>query len=41
MRGGHWSDPYQYNRSASRRSAIHNKNLAMYGIRVKCTTGAK
>ena len=41
MRGGHWSDPYQYNRSAARRSAIHNKNLAMYGIRVKCTTGAK
>ena len=41
MRGGHWSDPYYHNRSASRRSVIHNKELAMYGIRVKCTTGAK
>ena len=41
MRGGHWSDPYYHNRSASRRSMIHNKELAMYGIRVKCTTGAK
>ena len=41
MRGGHWSDPYYHNRSASRRSVIHNKELAMYGFRVKCTTGAK
>jgi formylglycine-generating enzyme required for sulfatase activity len=41
MRGGSWTDKSGGTRSAYRLNVIYNKNLAMYGFRVKCTTGAK
>ena len=41
VRGGSWTDKSGGTRSAYRHNVIFNKNLAMYGFRVKCTTGAK
>ena len=41
IRGGSWTDKSGGTRSAYRHNVIFNKNLAMYGFRVKCTTGAK
>ena len=41
IRGGSWTDKSGGTRSAYRLNALFNKNLAMYGFRVKCTTGAK
>lgn len=41
IRGGSWTDKSGGTRSAYRLNVIYNKALAMYGFRVKCTTGAK
>jgi formylglycine-generating enzyme required for sulfatase activity len=41
LRGGSWNNKSGAARSAYRSSAIYNKDLPIYGFRVKCTTGAK
>lgn len=41
LRGGYWSLKSGATRSAYRLQTVYNKNLPMYGFRVKCTTGAK
>ena len=41
LRGGSWNEVFGYARSAYRKYTPFNKNCAHYGIRVKCTTGAK
>ena len=41
LRGGSWNDKSGACRSAYRNTAIKTKTLPTYGLRVKCTTGAK
>lgn len=41
LRGGSWNDKSGGVRSAYRISTVYNKDLANYGFRVMCTTGAK
>lgn len=41
LRGGYWSLKSGATRSAYRLQTVYNKNMSMYGFRVKCTTGAK